>query len=117
SAHRVQMKELSEVAQERAGAAEPSRAQKLRLRRIAREEGTLGTRAEELATAVAKEGTKVAAGLLANVASDLARLAQDLAEEGDYQTGERVQGLQKDVEEALVWLLEALRAEQARRQN
>ena len=40
-----------------------------------------------------------------------------MTEEGDYQTGERVQGLQKDVEQALLWLLDALRAEQARRKN
>jgi hypothetical protein len=111
------MKELAEVDAERAGAAAPSRAQKMRLRRIAREEGVLGTRAQELAGAIEKEGTKVAAGLLAGVASDLARLAQEMGEEGDYQTGERVQGLQRDVEEALLWLLDALRAEQARRQN
>jgi hypothetical protein len=59
----------------------------------------------------------VAAGLLAGADSDLARLSKDLGEEGDYQTGERVQGLQRDVEQALLWLLDALRAEQARRQN
>jgi hypothetical protein len=116
-AHRAQMTELAEVDRERAGATEPSRAQKLRLRRIAREEGALGTRADELAQSIEAEGTKVAAGLLANVASDLARLSKDLSEEGDYQTGERVQGLQRDVEEALLWLLDALRAEQNRRQN
>jgi hypothetical protein len=116
-AHRAQMKELAEVDAERAGADAPSRAQKMRLRRIAREEGVLGTRAQELSGAIEKEGTKVAAGLLAGAASDLARLSKDLGEEGDYQTGERVQGLQRDVEQALLWLLDALRAEQARRQN
>ena len=116
-AHRVQMKELAELDAERAGSESPSRSQKMRLRRIAREEGVLGTRAEELAAAIEKEGTKVAAGLLAGAASDLARLAKDLGEEGDYQTGERVQGLQRDVEQALLWLLDALRAEQVRRQN
>lgn len=116
-AHRVQMKELGEVDAERKGADEPSRAQKMRLRRIAREEGLLGTRAEELAGAIEAEGTQVAAGLLRNAASDLARLSRDLAEEGSYQTGSRVQGLQRDVEDSLLWLLDALRAEQSRRQS
>ena len=116
-AHKKQMHELLDVDRERAGAAAPSRAQKMRLRNIAREEGTLGTRAEELAKAIEEEGTKVAAGLMSNAASDLARLKLELSEEGDYQTGERVQGLQRDVEEAFLWLLDALRAEQQRRQN
>jgi hypothetical protein len=115
--HRAQMTALREVDQERAGAEEPSRAQKLRLRRIGREEASLGTRAQELAAAIEAEGTKVAAGLLANVASDLARIARDVSEEGDYQTGERVQGLQRDVEEELLWLIDALRAEQSRRSS
>jgi hypothetical protein len=116
-AHRAQMTALREVDQERAGAAQPSRSQKLRLRQIAREEGALGTRAEELAKAIEAEGTRVAAGLLSNAAADLARLARDLGEEGDFQTGARVQGLQRDVEDALLWLLDALRAEQSRRAN
>ncbi|HVQ24488.1 MAG TPA: hypothetical protein VMV01_04900, partial [Planctomycetota bacterium] len=115
--HRGQMREVAEVDRERAGAAAPTRAQKMRLRNIARKEGTLGTRAEELAKPIQEEGTRVAAGLLLNAASDLARLARDLGEEGEYQTGSRVQGIQRDVEESLLWLLDALAAEKARRQE
>jgi len=116
-AHREQMKELAELDAERAGAPQPSRAQKIRLRGIARKEGALSLRAGELAQAIEAEGTAVAAGLLANVASDLERLSRDLVEEGDFQSGPRVQGIQRDVEDALLWLLDALRAEQVRRQN
>ncbi len=87
------------------------------MRGIAREEESLASRAAEIADAIGKEGADVAGRLLSNVSSDLGRIARDISAEGDYQTGERVQGLQRDVEEALLWLLDALRAEQARRQN
>ncbi|MEQ1894325.1 MAG: hypothetical protein ABL998_17435, partial [Planctomycetota bacterium] len=116
-AHRAEMVAVREIDQERAGAEKPTRAQKLRLSGIARKESALGTRAEELARSIEAEGTKVAAGLLANAAADLARIATDLVDEGDYDTGPRVQGLQTDVEEALALLLETLRSEQTRRQN
>jgi hypothetical protein len=59
----------------------------------------------------------VAGELMAEVSSDLNRIARDISDEGEYQTGERVQGLQRDVEEALLWLLEALQREQSRRQQ
>jgi len=108
---------LASLIRQRQADRDPSRSQKLRLRRIGREEEALAGRSEEIATAIEAEGALVSGQLMANVASDLRRVARDISEEGDYRTGERTQALQRDVEEALIWMLEALRQEQARRQN
>lgn len=114
--HREQMTAVREIDASRSDG-EPSRAQKLRLRRVAREEESLAERADEMAVAIANEGTDVTAELMRGVHDDLLRIGRDLGPEGDYRTGERVQALQLDVEENLEWLLEALRDEQQRRQQ
>jgi len=115
--HREQMDALIELDSQRQPASPPSRAQKLRLRRISREEEGLAGRALEISAAVVEEGALVAGRLLENAANDLERIAEALSEVGDYQTGERTQALQRDVEESLVWMLESLRQEQARRRD
>ncbi len=115
--HRTQAAAVVEIDAERANDDEPTRSLKLRLRRIAREEEALGSRSQEMSAAIQDEGAQVSAQLLANAASDLERIANLLAEEGEYQTGERTQFLQRDVEQAFEWLLESLRAEQARREQ
>jgi hypothetical protein len=115
--HRETMGELVEVDGERALDSDPSRAQKLRLRRIGREEAAIGVRCGELAAAIEAEQSLVSAELLRNVQYDLERVAREVDDEGDYQTGERTQGLQRDVEEGMLTLLEVLRQEQMRRQQ
>ncbi len=116
-AHREQMQELIELDALRQAGSPPSRAQKLRLRRISREEESLGHRALEMSTAIVEEGALVAGQLFANAADDLDRIATALSDAGDYETGARTQALQRDVDEAFVWMLDALQEEQARRQE
>jgi hypothetical protein len=111
------MRDLREIDAQRTSAAAPSRAQKLRLRGVSRAEAALGGRARELADAIRGERADVTAQLMMDVETDLMRIATLLSDEGDYRTGERTQALQRDVEESLLWLLEALRQEQARRQS
>ena len=115
--HRAQMSELVEIDGQRQAGSDPSRAQRLRLRRVSREEEGLAERARELSGAIAEEGAMVSAQLLANVADDLDRIATDISEEGDYETGERTQALQRDVEESILWLIDALQQEQNRRKQ
>lgn len=115
--HREHMVDLREIHKGRKTDRSPSRAQKLRLRRLSRKESGLAARADEIAEAIKEEGAMVAGELMAEVSSDLNRIARNISDEGEYQTGERVQGLQRDVEEALLWLLEALQREQSRRQQ
>jgi hypothetical protein len=115
--HRAQMAELIELDAQRRPDAAPSRAQRLRIRRIAREEESIAGRAVEMSTAIVEEGALVSGQLLRNVSDDLERITEALSDRGDYETGPRTQALQRDVEESMVWLLEALREEQVRRQQ
>lgn len=115
--HRTQITELAEIHAARSPGQPPSRAQKLRLRRVAREEAALGARAGELADAIEEEQALVSATLMRTVESDLVRISRDMGEEGDYQTGDRTRALQRDVEDSLVTLHEALRQEQQRRRS
>ncbi len=115
--HREQMAQTKEIDAAREPSSAPSRSQKLRLRRIAREEEALATRAGEMALAIAEEQSEVTAELMRLVQGDLNRIARDLSQEGDFRTGDRVQTRQRDVEESLEWLLEALKQEQQRRQQ
>ncbi|MEM7308843.1 MAG: hypothetical protein AAF682_19325 [Planctomycetota bacterium] len=117
SAHREQMTAVREIDAGRTPGETPSRSQRLRLRAVAREEESLAARANEMAEAIASEQSQVTAELMNNVADDLTRIARDLGQEGDYDTGERVQARQRDVEENLEWLLEALKQEQRRREQ
>jgi hypothetical protein len=89
----------------------------LRLRRVAKDEAGLAARSGELAAALAAEGSLVFENALKGIQQDLERIARDLDETGDYQTGSRVQALQQDVDEAAQWLLDALKAERDRRQQ
>ena len=115
--HRTQMQELLEIDGQRPPDSAPSRAQRLRLRRISREEESLGNRALEMSTAIREEGSTVSGRLLENVSDDFLRIAEALSESGDFETGGRTQALQRDVEESLGWLLDALRDEQMRRKE
>ncbi|MBM3977226.1 MAG: hypothetical protein FJ299_09580 [Planctomycetes bacterium] len=114
---RAQLEETRELHSERAGAATPSRAQKIRLRKISAEEAQLGKKAGELAEALAAEQSLVFAEALADVRLDLLDLASRLGEEGDWDSGEFVQGLQQQVEERLGWLQQSLATERDRRRN
>jgi hypothetical protein len=92
-------------------------AQKLRLRKIARAEEALATRSAELAKAIGEEGSLVFRSVFTRVDEDLKRIAALLTEEGDWQSGERVQALQQDVEQDLDWLGTALAEEKDRRRD
>jgi hypothetical protein len=116
-AHRAQMSATREIHAQRSDLDDPSRAHKIRLRRIAREEEAIGERTTELADALANEQSVVFTEVLRQVAEDLAEIAIDLSEGGDWDTGERVQARQRDVEESLEWLHEALQDEQRRRER
>ena len=87
------------------------------MRRISREEEALGVRAGEIQEALLEEGSVVFGSLVDGIQTDLTRIARDLGEQGNYQSGPRIQALQQDVEEALSWLLEALEEEKDRRQE
>ena len=45
------------------------------------------------------------------------RIAENLGDRGNYETGERTLALQRDVEEAMLWILEALEEEKDRRKD
>ena len=116
-AHGEQMSATREIDSQRGDSDRPSRAHKIRLRRIAREEEAIGERAKELADALAGEQSVVFTEVLSQVKEDLDDIAVDLSEEGDWDTGERVRARQRDVEESLEWLHEALQDEQRRRER
>ena len=115
ASHAEAMGTTREIDAERGAAEKPTRAQRLRLRRVAQSEAALAARVAELAEAIRAEDTLVFAELLSDVQADLERVAERLDEAGDYDSGERVQGLQEDVAESLAWLSEALEAERLRR--
>jgi hypothetical protein len=115
--HRAQMQAVAEIQAERTSSDEPSRSVKLRLRGIAREETGLAGRAREMSAAIEQEGSLVHAQALTNMANDLERVAELLSEQGEYQTGERTQALQRDVERSLQWMLDSLQAERKRREQ
>jgi hypothetical protein len=115
--HRQAMQQVREIDAGRELGERPSRAQRLRLRRIAGDESLLASRSGEIADAIEAEQSVVFAEVLREVEQDLTRVARDLGETGDYQTGSRVQSLQEDVEEAITWVLDALKREQQRQQQ
>lgn len=115
--HRAQMQSTREIESQREAGERPSRSQRLHLRRVSREELLIAERLSELSEALLNESAVVFAELLSNAASDLNQIAEDLSEEGDYQTGERVQARQRDVEESILWLAEALHEDQKRREE
>jgi hypothetical protein len=91
--------------------------QRLRLRKVAKAEEGLGQRAGEIGKAIRAEQSLVFAEVLDESERDLRRVGRDMGEDGGYQSGERVQGLQQDVEKGLVWLQEALQKEKERRRQ
>lgn len=115
--HQKQMTATVEVDGARKGEARPTHSQRLRLRKIAQSEATLAARAIEIGKAIAAEESLVFAEILDQVQRDLGRIAHDMDEAGDWQSGERVQGLQEDVERNLKWLAEALDNEKQRRRQ
>ena len=115
--HLEQMRQLAELDAERPERSDPTRAQKLRLRRISRDEGAHASRAGEIAEAIEAEQALVTAQLMRDIQDDMERIARDISQEGGFQTGDRVQARGRDVLENLEWLAEALRQEQQRRQQ
>lgn len=116
-AHQSQMRTTVELDIERAASGRPSRSQRLRLRKIAREELALSVRSGEVGEALDQEGSFVFAALVDGIRVDLERTSRDLNDEGGYQSGPRVQALQQDIEESLEWLLAALEEEKDRREE
>ena len=115
--HTLQMTATREVDELISDRDRPSRAQKIRLRKIAREEDAIGERLGELAKALDEEQSVVFSELLKQAHSDLGDIAANLSATGDYDTGIRTQSLQQDVQAALEWLFEALQQEQDRREE
>ena len=113
--HQEQIVRTRELHGQRQGDGRPGRALRLRLRDVSRLEAALAQRSREAAEAIRAEESLVFAEILTEVADDLERVARELGDGGGYQSGERVQALQRDVERSLGWLLEALRQEQQRR--
>ncbi|MEC8496104.1 MAG: hypothetical protein VXZ39_14330, partial [Planctomycetota bacterium] len=93
----------------------PSRSERIRLRKIAREEETLAGRIESIVEAITAEGSLVFAEVLDRSRRDLMRIAGDLGDKGGYDSGPRTQALQSDVDQGLAWLEEALNDELDRR--
>ncbi|HVS12125.1 MAG TPA: hypothetical protein VMS76_19850, partial [Planctomycetota bacterium] len=115
--HRKAMEETRAVDSAREPGQNPSRAQRLALRRISKDEAALAARSGEIAVAIGAEQSVVFAQMMHEIRQDLERIARDLDESGDYQTGSRVQALQQDAEESITWVLEALKQEQRDRQR
>ncbi|HED64655.1 MAG TPA: hypothetical protein ENJ09_03765 [Planctomycetes bacterium] len=113
--HLAQIEAVAEIDAQRSAGSPPSRAQRLRLRRVARSESGLAERARGMSEAVAEEGSLATGLLLRNIADDLDRVAEDLGEKGDYQTGDRTQSLQRSIAASIQRLLDVLKQEQARR--
>lgn len=115
--HLSQMEATQEVDKAREGNERPSHTQRLRLKKIAKAESALAARAATLQKAIAAEESLVFAEVLEQLRADLERIGRDMGEEGEYQSGERIQGLQADVRDSLAWLAEALEKEKQRRQQ
>ncbi|MFM7282104.1 MAG: hypothetical protein ACKO32_10030 [Planctomycetia bacterium] len=117
SEHQLQIDATLEVERAREGSERPSHTQRLRLKKIAKAESALAARAATIQKAITEEGSLVFAEVLEQLKVDLERIGRDLGEEGEYQSGERVQGLQQDVRDNLNWLAEALEKEKQRRRE
>jgi hypothetical protein len=107
-AHEEARAKTLELDTDRAPGDSPSRALRLALRRVARDEGSLATRASELIPPLEEEGSFVFAEALYLLQSDLERIADDMDQAGGYRSGESVQGLQADVADTIAMLIEAL---------
>jgi hypothetical protein len=114
-AHAEQLAQTIEIDGNRERGSAPGRADRLRLRRVAREEQGLAERAGEMAAELEAEASFVFAEILRQVEIDLSTVAREMDEAGGYQSDRRVQGLQRDVAERLQWLIDALEQELERR--
>lgn len=106
--HREQMAATRELDANREGS-RVTRALRVRLRGIAREEEAILARATKVADALEGEGVIVFHEIVRNVEADLVRIVRSLGE--SYSSGDRVQALQEDVLTSLEWLEAALRQE------
>jgi len=105
-----------EVDRERREAQGLTRAMRLALRRVSRDEESIAVDSARIAEAIEKEGTTVFAFLLRSNEEDLRRIVELLSSR-DAPTDERVQGLQEDVAQRIEQLRQALRDEIRRRQQ
>jgi hypothetical protein len=115
--HRELMKETVEIDGARKPGEPATHTQRLRLRKLAKNEEGFAARAAEVEKAIRAEESLVFAEVLDEAGRDLLRVAKDLGEEGGYQSGDRVQALQQDVEQGLSWLYDALQIEKERRRQ
>lgn len=115
--HESAAEETLEVDAGREPGARASRGERLRLRKISRQEEALAERSAEIHEALALEESVVFAELLDRIEHDLRRVAELTGETGGYQSGDRVQALQADVTTSLKWLKEALEEEKKRREE
>ena len=115
--HREAAAYTREIDGKREAEDKPSRAQRLALKRIAKDEAAIAARADELAKALEAEGAVVFSTALQSLGQDLTRVAGDLDEGGDWQTGGRTQSLQDEIERGLGQLIDALKNERKRRED
>jgi len=116
-AHEAAMAETREVDAGREPGKRASRGQKLRLRKISRNEAALAERTREIGAAIREEGSLVFGELIERIERDLDSVARHLSDQGGYRSDERVQALQADVSHYLGWLAEALEEERERREE
>lgn len=115
--HQREMQNTLEVDKQRKAGERVTHTQRLRLRKIAKAEEALGARAAKISQAILAEESVVFAEVLTQAERDLTRIGRDMGEVGEYQSGERVQALQQDVEQSLSWLFTALQNEKERRKQ
>lgn len=115
--HQREMQSTLEIDRQRKPGERVTHTQRLRLRKIAKAEDALGARAAKIAQAILAEESVVFAEVLTQAERDLTRIGRDMGEVGEYQSGERVQALQQDVEQSLAWLHAALQNEKERRKK
>ena len=117
-AHEKAMETTTEADAERKDSGgNPSRALRLRISRIGREEQGIATDCNRVATGLDQEGAQVFSFLLRANEEDLQRIAELLGPDGEYKTGELTQSLQQDVAERFGDLQQALKEEMRRRQQ
>jgi hypothetical protein len=115
--HRQQIEALRGLDERRTPGEAPSRSVRLGLRRVAQVEEQLGQRSGKLAADLEAESALVFAEYFRAVETDLAVIARDVGEAGDYQSGERILSMQLDVADRLVAVIEALEQERERRER
>ena len=79
-----QMRATKEINASREGRTRVSRSDRVRLRNTSREFEAIAQRANQVRSAIAKEGVAVFAEIVRNVEADLVRIARDMGEGGGY---------------------------------